>query len=131
MKPDVIEDQSIKNPIVKFWRKLKTNAYERAAVKLSFFFLGTLILIDLIFFWRLPPKIPLFYSRPWGEAQLASPLFLFLLTGTVMALVLMNLLVTAIVYNKERLLSQILLWINVLLVFLINVSVLKVVLMIV
>jgi len=30
------------------------------------------------FFSRLPPQLPLFYSRPWGEEQLVEPLFLFL-----------------------------------------------------
>lgn len=34
----------------------------------------------LAFFWlRLPPQIPLFFSRPWGEAQLAPAYFLLLL----------------------------------------------------
>ena len=28
---------------------------------------------------RLPPEVPLWYSRPWGENQLAHPLWLFLL----------------------------------------------------
>lgn len=28
---------------------------------------------------RLPPEVPLWYSRPWGEAQLTHPFWLFLL----------------------------------------------------
>ncbi|MBI4062383.1 hypothetical protein HY410_00520 [Candidatus Gottesmanbacteria bacterium] len=32
--------------------------------------------------WRmLPPSVPLWYSRAWGQDQLASPLWLFLLPG--------------------------------------------------
>ncbi len=35
--------------------------------------------IALLWFWRsLPPKIPLWYSRPWGEERLTSPFFLLL-----------------------------------------------------
>lgn len=40
-----------------------------------------------IYFPKLPPKLPLFYSLPWGEGQLASkeqffllPIFLILIT---------------------------------------------------
>jgi|SRR3989344_1712952 len=37
-------------------------------------------LIILLMFWRkLPPVIPLWYSRPWGEDQLASPWNLLIL----------------------------------------------------
>jgi|GEM_PF-589168 len=32
----------------------------------------------LIFKDRMPPAVPLWYSRPWGEDRLASPWFLFL-----------------------------------------------------
>lgn len=34
--------------------------------------------------WRwnqLPPQVPLWYSKPWGEEQLAQPLWLLLLPG--------------------------------------------------
>jgi hypothetical protein len=33
------------------------------------------VLMTIVFLWRLnhlPPQIPLFYSRPWGEDQLAD-----------------------------------------------------------
>lgn len=47
------------------------------------FFIGTLgllasIIFLLIFWLRLPPEVPLFYSRPWGQEQLANPIFLWL-----------------------------------------------------
>jgi hypothetical protein len=32
----------------------------------------------LIFSKNLPPLLPLFYSRPWGEEQLAGPVWLWL-----------------------------------------------------
>ena len=35
---------------------------------------------SLALYWRsLPPEIPLLYSRPWGQDQLVSPYFLWLL----------------------------------------------------
>jgi hypothetical protein len=39
------------------------------------------ISISVLFGKTLPPTIPLFYSRPWGEEQLASPLWLSLPLG--------------------------------------------------
>lgn len=34
-------------------------------------------LVFLAVFWhKLPPQVPLFYSRPWGNTQLAASLFL-------------------------------------------------------
>lgn len=38
-------------------------------------FLASFIVIG-IFYLRLPPEIPLFYSKPWGREQLAKPFFL-------------------------------------------------------
>lgn len=35
----------------------------------------------LVFRNSLPPQVPLFYSLPWGEGQLTSPLMLLLLPG--------------------------------------------------
>lgn len=33
-------------------------------------------LLLAVAWFSLPPQVPLFYSRPWGESQLAQPLFL-------------------------------------------------------
>ena len=38
--------------------------------------------IAILWFWRhLPPMVPLWYSRPWGEDRLVSPWFLLLPLG--------------------------------------------------
>jgi hypothetical protein len=34
--------------------------------------------ISLVLWKEMPPQIPLFYSMPWGEEQLAAPIWLFL-----------------------------------------------------
>lgn len=39
-----------------------------------------------IFFAKLPPQVPLWYSRPWGEEQLASPVFLVLVPTIILVL---------------------------------------------
>jgi len=48
----------------------------------NLFFLSSFalqILLLMISINKLPPEVPLFYSRPWGEKILASPIYLFLL----------------------------------------------------
>lgn len=35
--------------------------------------------ITLLFFWRqLPPLVPLWYSKPWGNERLVTPLYLLI-----------------------------------------------------
>ncbi|MFZ5365783.1 MAG: hypothetical protein ACOZBZ_00635 [Patescibacteria group bacterium] len=50
--------------------------------KLTTVFLILASCFILLLFWiKLPPEVPLFYSRPWGEDQLGQPFFLWILPG--------------------------------------------------
>jgi hypothetical protein len=54
----------------------------------------------------LPQKVPLFYSRPWGEEQLTSPLYLYLLPGFSLLLFLANFQLSRMLLKKgERFLA--------------------------
>lgn len=81
------------------------------AVKFGFrlgllFWLGQILII--VSAWRfLPAKLPLFYSRPWGEEQLTTPIGLFLLPLLSLAILLLN-LILANFSSEEDLLKQIL-----------------------
>jgi len=46
------------------------------------------------FYPKLPPQIPLFYSLPWGDAQITSLTQFLLLPTIILLIVLINLLVT-------------------------------------
>lgn len=46
-------------------------------VKMSVILLVFQIIIFLLLLSRLPPVVPLFYSLPWGETQLAPAIYLF------------------------------------------------------
>lgn len=71
-----------------------------------FFLVGQLLVI--LSSWRyLPPSVPLFYSRPWGKEQLASPLMLFILPGLSLAIILINSLLSSMV-AKEVLMKRVL-----------------------
>lgn len=50
--------------------------------------------------WReIPPEIPLYYSKPWGQEQLASPVWLMLPLGLALG---MGLLVQVLVLKIKR-----------------------------
>ncbi len=63
---------------------------------LIFIFLNVLIIIisfGLIFFLYsdLPPRVPLFYSLPWGESELAGKFMLLILPGISLVFFVFNL----------------------------------------
>lgn len=50
----------------------------------------------LVSWGKLPPEVPLFYSRPWGEQILAAPVFLFLMPAVALFCLLFNFLLASI-----------------------------------
>jgi len=63
---------------------------------LFYLFWASIILIAIevgiiIFsFSKLPPQIPFFYSKPWGDSILAAPQFIWLLPGASIAVLSLN-----------------------------------------
>ncbi len=73
------------------------------------------VLLIIIVWTFLPPQVPLFYTRPWGEEQLVHPANLFILPGLGLLVFLINLFILSFVPKEEKLISQIL--ISLILVF--------------
>lgn len=78
----------------------------RNFITASILWLSSLSLILFLRF-KLPPQVPLFYSRPWGEEQLTSPHSLFLLPGVIFVILLIN-LVAGSFFSEEKLILRIL-----------------------
>lgn len=62
---------------------MKTNIIPDENFSKKFFFVGVgsiliAILVYGVYFSKLPPQVPLYYTKPWGEAQLVQPIFLLL-----------------------------------------------------
>ncbi len=68
-----------------------------------------LTLIYILFYFRnLPLQIPLFYSRLWGESQLAAKFYIFLpLVGTLL-LGIFNFSLAASFHSREKVFSYLL-----------------------
>jgi hypothetical protein len=57
---------------------------------------------------NLPPQLPLYYSRPWGEKQLATPKELLLLPFLCFLVTILNLAVIRFLPLKNYLVSHLL-----------------------
>lgn len=92
------------------------------------------ILFGFIFFFlrvlELPPLVPIFYNRPWGPAQLGSPMSLLLLLFSSLIIFLVNLALAMKLYSKIVLLPRILIWVSVLTCFLVTTTVVRIILLI-
>lgn len=61
-----------------------------------------LAFIILVFFTNLPPKLPFFYSLPWGDAQLATPKQLLIIPSLVTLIALINLIISYQLHSSQQ-----------------------------
>jgi len=79
--------------------------FTRRGFKTGFFLWLSSLFLTTIFGLKLPPQIPLFYSRPWGEDQLASPIFIFILPASVFLILVVNLIIAGF-FTEEKFLLR-------------------------
>ncbi|NCN59068.1 hypothetical protein COW99_01150 [Candidatus Roizmanbacteria bacterium CG22_combo_CG10-13_8_21_14_all_38_20] len=97
---------NIRNHITKFLFFIKQSPIKQS----SYAFLAMLVIsiISLAAYWsKIPPQVPLYYSLPWGEQQLASPVELTLLPTLATNIFLTNLLLVYALVPNEKLLVRI------------------------
>lgn len=76
-----------------FKAEIETDRFWRATIIISILSILAQSSLILVAWGKLPPQIPLFYSRPWGPNLLADPLYLWILPLTVLAITIINLAV--------------------------------------
>lgn len=101
-----------------FLDKLIEDKLIRLSIRLNL--LLWLIGFFLLFFsWRqLPPQVPLFYSRPWGESQLTSPAGLLLLPLLSLLIFTLNFGLILKTFKEEKFIARILAGAGVIFTFL-------------
>lgn len=90
------------------WNDIKKNWFISVVHK---FVIGLFILSVGLLIWRfrvLPPKVPLWFSRPWGEDQLASPYWLLLLPISSMLWYGIDLVISIYVTTEYLIFTQML-----------------------
>jgi len=102
---------------VAFWSKKKTNnfsliifkgqeSFSRDKFVLAVYIFTLLSILGqasliLVSWSKLPGQIPLFYSLPWGERMLVSPMGLWILPGSVIVLSGINYFVISYVRHNS------------------------------
>ena len=76
---------------------------------------------------RLPPELPLLYSRPWGEEQLAPAAFLLVLPLGGLMIVFLNIGMAGVLFEESPFLARILVWSSVLVSLISSIAVFKIV----
>lgn len=69
----------------------------------------SLSLFILVFFKFLPSKLPLFYSLPWGEKQLATTRQFFIIPAIITLITLVNLVISHQLHMSQSFLKKVLL----------------------
>lgn len=103
----------------------KDRVFFRAELLMAFICL----LIFLLTWWvyqDVPPEIPLFYSRPWGESQLVSALALYWLAVSCIVVVIAHTLLAIRFHKNHRFLSQAVAWSGIYILIVVIISILTV-----
>ena len=82
-------------------------------------------------FGNLPPQVPLYYSLPWGELQLASTSTLFIIPTLSIVLFLVNHLFAIGFSQKNHLLSNMLIFTSLVVSFFFLITLLKIIYLVV
>jgi len=97
----------------------------KKSIRLSLFLTALNLILVAIFFKKLPPELPLFYSRPWGESQLVTKnQFLILPSGGLLILII-NLRLASFLFSRELILAKIITWTTTVISLLISISLIK------
>lgn len=72
-----------------------------------------MILIFSVEFNHLPPQIPLFYSKPWGEDQLAEVWMIFLLPILLSIFVIANNFIVKKIFSDDLYVKKVLNYVNI------------------
>ncbi len=79
---------------------------------------------------QLPPQVPLFYSLPRSNDQLASPFFFLMIPVFSIFFFFANFFISSMLYNKEKIACYVLIIMGTILTFLLTTTYIKIFLLI-
>lgn len=100
-------------------------------VKIWFLLLGITIVSLGWVYRRLPPEIPIWFSRPWGEAQLDLKSWLLVLPGSMVVIDIIAAAGAGLIYGKEKLLARMVVWGTAVINFLLSYALIRILLLVV
>ena len=90
--------------------QLSADPTAKIGLRLGFLSLGLGLLFLAIAWHRLPPEIPLLYSRPYGEDQLIGHFLIWLLPALGVLIEIIAVRSASSLIDKDSLLTHILVW---------------------
>lgn len=87
-----------------------------------------LVFLILLFPKFLPSRLPLFYSLPWGENQLATNTQMLITPALIVAITLLNLLISWQLHPSQAIFKNILKVLSIICAFLLIISLFKIML---
>lgn len=86
-----------------------------APINIWAFLINLLVLVFAVFLIfshqkDLPPQIPLWFSRVWGNERLAPPNMLWVFPIIILSFLLLNNLIAKLVFAKQKVLALVLVW---------------------
>lgn len=81
-----------------------------SAVIINFFVLLSSVGLLIIHREKLPPVIPLWFTKPWGSERLADPNYLWLFPLLIFTFLFINNLIGKILLRRQKILALILVW---------------------
>lgn len=81
--------------------KVFSNKFSVAVICVSLISILAQVSLILVSWGKLPPQIPIFYSKPWGNTILASPIFLWVLPAMAVFVCTVNFLI-AVFFASEN-----------------------------
>ncbi|PIS09285.1 hypothetical protein COT75_02150 [Candidatus Beckwithbacteria bacterium CG10_big_fil_rev_8_21_14_0_10_34_10] len=118
------------NPFLKLFKDLQFFLSDKKiglGLKISFFTLIIIFITSLILLTKLPPQLPLLYSRPWGKDQLVGKAMLPILSLGSILIILINLRLASLFSKKELFLSRILIWTAIILSLLFSITLIRII----
>lgn len=76
---------------------------------------------------KLPPRLPLFYSLPWGEAQLVQKEQILILPAIIVAITLLNTFLNYQLHNSQTVLKRMIMLTLVLISSIITITAFKII----
>lgn len=111
--------------------QIKKDRLFQWSLVLSIIFILFCVVIFALSWNNFPPSLPLYYSLPWGEEQLAPPITLgILILGTIALISTINLVSSFLTFKNYKYYSQILLIANPIIAILTAITILQIVLLI-
>lgn len=108
---------------------------EDKVLKFAFLSSSLLLLLQILFLFftykNLPPLIPLYLQRPWGQSQIAPQIQILLLPSLTLGLIALNTFLGVLFYKESPLISRILLWGQAIFCLLATLAVIRIVFLVV